>query len=161
MSDFAPFEFRPFEASDTGGLIEMIGECYQDYGETLELETLDADLPQILAAYGPPHAFQVLVAEARVIGSVALKRSSGPVELKRLFLKREFRGRGLGKKMTLWAFDWARHCGETRMHFWSDVLFEEAHALYRHLGADDTGTRRHLGGVNDCYEYYFTMKLGG
>ena len=49
--------------------------------------------------------------------------------------------------------------GMTRMMFWSDVLFETAHALYRHLGATQTGERRHLGGDNDVWEFGFELEL--
>jgi hypothetical protein len=61
--------------------------------------------------------------------------------------------------MTLWVFEHARACGLHTLHIWSDVLYEDAHALYRHLGAEDTRQRRLLGGVNDCYELYFRMSL--
>jgi putative acetyltransferase len=160
--DFAPLRLVPYAPEHEGGVIALLRACYAEYGQVLELDTLDADLLRISELYAPPtHAFHVLLDEGdRVVGTVCVKRT-GPDEgqLKRVFLEAGLRGRGLGKRLTLWAFAWARERGVQRMVFWSDVLFETAHALYEHLGARRTGERRHLGGRNECWEYGFVMEL--
>ena len=46
-----------------------------------------------------------------------------------------------------------------RVRFWSDVLYETAHRMYRRLGAEEPGLKRHLGGRNDVYELGFVMHL--
>ena len=96
----------------------------------------------------------------RLIGSVAFRSSeTGHAELKRVFLDSEYRGRGLGKKLSLWAFDAARESGIAVLDIWSDTLFETAHHLYRGLGAKETGQTRYLGGRNEVSEIHFEKEL--
>ncbi|MBU0754313.1 MAG: GNAT family N-acetyltransferase [Planctomycetes bacterium] len=159
--DFKPFRLIPFRKEHEKPLIELITGCYLEYGQRIELDTLDNDLLQVEAVYPPPeNTFQVLMDQEKLIGSVAVKRMKpGDLELKRVFLNPAYRGRGLGKKLSLWAHGWAGERGATLLHVWSDVLYETAHHLYRRLGARDTGQRRILGGVNDVAEYYFPWPI--
>jgi GNAT superfamily N-acetyltransferase len=161
LVSFEPLVLRPFRIDDEPAVIELIRVCYLEYGQKIELETLDDDLCRIPARYPWPNTFQVLEDPlSGVVGTVAVKvLNSMEVELKRVFLKSEFRGRGLGKGLTQWAMTYARDNGAGLMHIWSDVLFETAHHLYRGLGAEESGKKRHLGGANDVYEYYFAMAL--
>jgi len=168
--DFTPFRLVPFRREEhEAGLIALVAACYAEYGQEIELDTLDADLTAVPAAYPPPAcAFRVLLDGKRVVGSVAVKGAvpdagpdAGPegAELKRVFLDRGYRGRGLGKKLSLWAFAWARERGARTMTIWSDALYGTAHRLYRSLGALDTGRRRRLGGINEVEEIRFVMDL--
>ena len=159
--DFAPYTLRPFRPSDEAGVIALVAGCYAEYAEVIELDTLDADLLEIGRAYPDPDScFRVLVDGARIVGSVAIRsKDATEAELKRVFLERSLRGRGLGKKLTRWAFDWAAAHGFEIVHIWSDARYETAHALYRRLGAEETGVRRHLGGRNRCDEKYFLKRL--
>lgn len=165
MSDatkiFAPCRFVPFEPGHAEGVIAVIESCYAEYGEQIELETLDNDLHHIAEKYvGPGSTFRVLLDGDHVIGSTAVKRvGERECELKRVFLDRHYRGRGWGRAMSLWAINWAVAQGYRTMHIWSDVLYEGAHGLYRKLGARDTGERRFIGGVNECWERYFVLAL--
>ncbi len=161
--DFTPFEFVPFGKEHGPSLVSLVRDCYAEYGQVIELETLDADLLCIEEAYPPPRCtFQVLLDGGALIGSVAVKGvNPNEAELKRVFLDRRFRGRGLGKKLSLWAFQWAERQGIKVMNIWSDVLYETAHHLYRRLGAEDTGRRRPLGGRNNVEEFLFVMRWSG
>ncbi|MHC4941940.1 MAG: GNAT family N-acetyltransferase [Planctomycetota bacterium] len=159
--DFGSLELVPFTREHEDELITLITSCYAEYGQKIELDTLDNDLLQIEESYGRPGcSFRVLLDEGRLIGSVAIKRAEdGEAELKRVFLDEAYRGRGLGKKLSLWAHAWARGQGYRMMHVWSDVLYETAHHLYRGLGARDTKERRELGGMNDVAEFYFEWPI--
>lgn len=158
--DFEPFAFVPFRDVHTDGVIDLLRGCYAEYGQVLELDTLDDDLPRIEDRYPEPHVFRVLLDQGRVVGTVAVKLGRpGEAELKRVFLDPRLRGRGLGKRLSLWAIAWARENGCSLLHVWSDVLFETAHGLYRSLGGEDTGRRRALGGANDVEEFYFPIRL--
>ncbi|MGE3165856.1 MAG: GNAT family N-acetyltransferase [Planctomycetota bacterium] len=161
---FAPYELSPFEdARDRAGEIDLLTRCYAEYGQVIELDTLDEDLFEIERRYCPPaSAFWVLRDGPRLVGSVAVKGIDGSTaELKRVFLDAALRGRGLGKALSRWAIDWARDAGYTRLDIWSDVLYETAHRLYLGLGAHDTGETRELGGRNHVFERGFVLDLGG
>ncbi|MDP7033051.1 MAG: GNAT family N-acetyltransferase [Planctomycetota bacterium] len=159
--DFSPYRLTPFSPIHRDALIGLIARCYLEYGQVIELDTLDADLLDIESNYRPPeNTFQLLLDMDRVIGSVALQQKTpGLPELKRVFLDPEYRGRGLGKKLSRWAFEHAATRGATTLDIWSDTLFETAHHLYRGLGAKETGLTRSLGGRNEVSEQHFQMDL--
>jgi GNAT superfamily N-acetyltransferase len=159
--DFGNLELVPFGKEHERALVRLITSCYAEYGQKIELETLDSDLLHIEDHYlCPGSTFRVLLDGDELIGSVAVKRADdGEAELKRVFLDEAYRGRGLGKKLSLWAHAWAREQGYRMMHVWSDVLYETAHHLYRGLGAKDMKTRRDLGGENDVAEFYFQWPI--
>ncbi len=159
--DFTPYELLPFRKEQEEALIALVEKCYAEYGQKIELDTLDADLLRIDEAYPAPRSFfGVLLDKGKLVGSVAVKsKDDNKVELKRLFVDPARRKQGLGKKLSLWAFDWARERRWRAMTIWSDVLYETAHRLYRGLGAEETGQRRVLGGVNNVEELCFEMRL--
>lgn len=159
--DFSPFELVPFQPAHEKALIDLITSCYAEYGQKIELDTLDSDLLRIDEVYRPPGAcFRILLQGEEVVGSVAVKKADSPsAELKRLFVDPTCRGRGLGKKLSLWVYRHAARRGCRAVDVWSDVLYETAHSLYRGLGAVDTGQRRALGGENDVEEFYFLWKI--
>jgi putative acetyltransferase len=49
--------------------------------------------------------------------------------------------------------------GATRMFFWSDTRFTDAHRLYKKLGYTQTDQRRDLGDISNSSEYHFEKKL--
>ncbi|MBI3268850.1 MAG: GNAT family N-acetyltransferase [Planctomycetes bacterium] len=199
--DFAPLRLVPYERAREPEVVALLAACYAEYGQVVELDTLDADLLRIPEVYhGPEHGFWTLLDGKRLVGTVAVKgphevadaeagvgteaeapavnepgtgrkdggaggRTAPPshreAELKRVFLYASHRGRGLGKRLVLWAFEWARDRGYGPMHIWSDVTFLTAHQLYRRLGAEESGGRRYLGGRNKCEELHFLMRLSG
>lgn len=140
-------------------MVELLRAVYAEYGQVVELDTLDSDLLRIAEVYAAPNRFSVLLDGDRVVGTVALKwhTSGSRAELKRVFLDRSLRGRGLGRRLVETALAWARAGGAARLDVWSDELFHEAHRLYRKLGAVDTGQVRVLGGRNAIRERYFRL----
>ncbi len=159
--DFSPFELVPFDPSHEKALIDLIASCYAEYGQKIELDTLDSDLTRIEEVYQPPGSlFRVLLENKKLVGSVAVKHLDGPAaEIKRLFVNPACRGQGLGKKLSLWVYHCAASHGCQSVDIWSDVLYETAHSLYRGLGTEDTGRRRSLGGVNDVDEFHFIWRI--
>lgn len=169
-----------WDPSHDKGIRALLTRVYAEYGQVLELDTLDADLLRVADIYAPPSAFRVLAAPAVsdslgdgpdrgalgdvVLGTVACKVTAdvnGRVraELKRVFLDRSLRGQGEGYRLSLWAAEHARSAGAQTLDIWSDILFEDAHRLYMRMGAQDTGERRHLGGRNAVDERHFALKL--
>lgn len=165
----------PFEARHESGVIALLESVYAEYGQVLELETLDDDLPRIAERYREPNLFRVLLSGPRgaagqqtgvgtvagtVLGTVALKwHSAERAELKRVFLDRSLRGRRLGRRLVEWAVSRARAGGAEVLDIWTDVLFDDAHALYEKLGAEDTGELRALGGANEVRERHYVLRL--
>ena len=81
--------------------------------------------------------FLVLIDDGRVVGSGAIRRLSDDIcELKRMWFLRNYRGRGLGMKMTQMLLDFARKTGYKKVRL--DTVDEQKQAqalkLYKRLG---------------------------
>ena len=77
----------------------------------------------------------VLLREQKIIGFFALRPSgNNQIELKRLYLKADERGRGLGKYLLNMALKIAMESGDVRIHLETTSKFVEAVALYRKFG---------------------------
>ena len=101
--------------------------CFQGFEE--EVETLER-------MYGPPGGvFLILRAGERTAGCVALEDSGDKVcEMKRLFLRPEFRGRGLGRRCAEEIVRIAREVGYAALRLHTLPSMRAAIALYRSMG---------------------------
>lgn len=107
---------------------------------TFEPEGFDRDLRDITGHYGG--AFWVLLDDARVVGTVAaVPVESATVEMKRVYLHPEFRGRGLGRALLEHAMRWAAEAGHRTVVAWSDVRLIHSHPVYERLGFVRFGER--------------------
>jgi len=95
----------PFAPSHADGFRSLVTETLREFGFEPDPE-LDGDLVDPAATYV---ALWVSVDDDDVVGSVALRElGGGTVELKRMYLRPDQRGRGLGKELLALALDWAR-----------------------------------------------------
>jgi GNAT superfamily N-acetyltransferase len=95
----------PFEPAHADGFRSLVADTLREFGFEPDPE-LDRDLDDPAATYA---MLWVAVDEGEVVGSVALRDlGGGTVELKRMYLRPDQRGRGIGKELLALALAWAR-----------------------------------------------------
>jgi molybdopterin-guanine dinucleotide biosynthesis protein A/predicted GNAT family acetyltransferase len=132
-ADLARLELRivPFHPEHMAGFRSLVSQTLAEFGFTADPE-LDPDLADPDAIY---EAVWVAVRGERVVGSVALRRL-GPdaVQLKRMYLRPEERGRGLGRRLLDMALLWAREHGIRTISLDTSERMEAAQRLYEQYG---------------------------
>lgn len=156
---------RPLRRDDSGPLIALIGGVYAEYaGCVLDLPGIDADLPRMRDAIDEAGgAFWVVERDGEVVACVGWApravdgRPGG--ELKRLYVRADQRGSGIGQWLVLRVEEAARADGAEVIELWSDTRFLDAHRLYTRLGYRPTGETRELHDPSDTTEYRFVRDL--
>jgi putative acetyltransferase len=108
--------------------------CFQNFAQ--ELQTLPGD-------YAPPQGALLLArVDGRVAGCCALRALPqsdyvGAAEMKRLYVKPEFRGLGLGRQLAIAILDAARVAGHNCVLLDTLDDMEAARTLYEDLGFEE------------------------
>lgn len=115
---------------------ELFLEYAQSLGFSLCFQSFDQELAGLPGDYAPPEGRLLLAEyEGQLAGCVALhKLESGICEMKRLYLRSQFRGKGLGRALTMAVIAEARDIGYRRMRLDTvEPVMKGAVALYRML----------------------------
>jgi GNAT superfamily N-acetyltransferase len=116
---------------------ELFLEYAQSLGFSLCFQNFDRELAGLPGDYAPPEGRLLLVeCEGQLAGCVALhKLDSGVCEMKRLYLRPPFRGKGLGRALTERIIAEARQIGYRRMRLDTvEPVMKDAVAMYGKLG---------------------------
>jgi len=114
----------------------LLREYRDGLGEALCFHRFEAHLRELERIYAPPGgAFFLLREEGRAAGCAGLRDlGAGACELKRLYVRPEFRGRGLGRRCVEEVARAARGMGHGALRLVTVSIMREAIALYRSMG---------------------------
>jgi len=130
--------FRQAESpADIAHARELFLEYAQSLGFSLCFQNFDKELADLPGDYAPPSGRLLLAEyEGSLAGCVALhKLEEETCEMKRLYLRPQFRGRRLGRVLADRIITEARHIGYRRMRLDTiEPVMKDAVAMYRKLG---------------------------
>lgn len=152
------FTIRDYRPEDFPGVVSVIKSVYIDYNYRMDYNQFDRDLADIPATYQDAGgAFWVLDTGTEIVGTIGvIPTDAETCELRRLYLKRVYRGQGWGSRLIQRVIDWADSHGCRRISLWSDILFEPARHLYVKLGFTPTKKTRAIDPMNPTsVERYF------
>ena len=121
--------------------LEQVRKLWREYSLWLEVDlcfqNFEQELAELPGRYAPPEGRLLLaVSDDRLAGCIALRKiAEGTCEMKRLYVRSEFRGQGIGRQLTARLIEEARAIGYARMRL--DTLpskMKEAEAVYRSIG---------------------------
>lgn len=135
----AGFEIRAVEGDADLAMIRELFLEYQDWlGVYLCFQDFEAELAALPGIYAPPRGRLILVSDSddgRLVGCVALRPRDGErAEMKRLYVRPDWRRRGLGRHLTEICLTEARKAGYRELCLDTLAQLHAARALYRDMG---------------------------
>lgn len=123
--------------ADCEAVLELVFSVLSEYGLPVDPDGIDADMRDIEANYDSNGGvFYVLQdPDGSIVGSVALApMGDGSCELRKMYLARSRRGRGLGRLLLETAISEARRMNASRITLETATPLKEAVSLYRAYG---------------------------
>jgi GNAT superfamily N-acetyltransferase len=111
----------------------------------LDFQDIDSELDALDEEYGPPRG-RAFLAEigGDAVGCVGIKSFEPAIaELKRMYVRPDARGRGLGRVLATAALEAAAELGYQIVRLDTVAEMVEASAVYRRLGFVEIGAYRH------------------
>ncbi len=131
------WRLRPASNADSDVVRSLIRDVLGEYGLLCDTCGIDADLLDIERAYHQGGGrFDVLeTSEPAIVGTVGLLPiREGVCELRKLYLRPAWRGRGLGRRLLVHALQQARELGFGRMELETASVLTDAIRLYESFG---------------------------
>jgi ribosomal protein S18 acetylase RimI-like enzyme len=130
-----------FVQAETEEQFEEVRELWREYAAWLEVDlcfqNFEKELNELPGRYAPPQGRLLLaLSDEKLAGCIALREiGEGICEMKRLYVRPEFRGQRIGRELTTLLIEEARKIGYARMRL--DTLplkMKEAAIVYRSFG---------------------------
>ncbi len=128
-------------AKDLDDIRTLFGEYSTLVAEALCFQNFDQELAALPGAYAPPGGVLLIAREGNELaGCVALRELNAETgEMKRMFVRENFRGSGLGRRLAAEVIEAAKQRKYRRMVLDTLPKLATAIALYRDLGFRETG----------------------
>jgi putative acetyltransferase len=136
----AGFLIRPVAERDNGALTGLLRDVMEEFGAAGAGSSFhDPEVLDMAAAYaGPGAAYFVVESGGRLVGGGGVGPLAGGeprvCELRKMYLRPEARGRGLGRAVLARCLDVARQLGYQRMYLETRHTMRDARRLYERNG---------------------------
>ncbi len=120
----------------------LLEEYWNSFGFTPCFQNFGDELTGLPGAYASPGGrFALATSGGQLAGCIALRRvDADHAEAKRLYVRRAFRGLGLGRALMEWVMAEARAAGYREIVGDTISVMRDALALYDRMGFERTGT---------------------
>lgn len=142
------FRLRPAVAADSAAVRNLVFRVLREYGLVPSPADTDADLEDLEQSYSAAGGWFAVVeaADGQVVGCAGLLPVTGTaVELRKMYLAPDVRGRGLGRALLAAALQEAKRRGFGRVTLETATVLREAVRLY-----ESAGFRPRAGAVHAC-----------
>jgi carbonic anhydrase len=126
----------------------------------LEPKRLEKEMGELPGVYGPPEGLLLMATwsdETVACGGIR-RLEEGVCEIKRLYLRPAYRGKGIGRALAGSLIEGARSLGYRKIVLVTLPFMREAVSLYRSLGFRDCGAFRETGAEGALF---MELDLGG
>ena len=132
---------QPENAAEWDQVRELFREYWTSFGFSPCFQGFETEVAGLPGAYAPPGGALVLaLIDGQVAGCAALRRFDAQRgEAKRLYVRPQFRGRGVGRALLDWAIAEARGMGYREMVGDTIPQMAVALAMYDRAGFERTG----------------------
>ena len=130
-------EFKFITGQD---MIEDIKKLFLEYSQSLDIEltfqNFEEEFNALPGKYGPPSGTLILaLVDNKPAGCIALRKISGDIcEMKRLYVRNDYRGLGIGKKLITMLIDEAKKLKYNYMRLDTIPALKQAQRLYTAFG---------------------------
>lgn len=124
-------------------MIEEIKQLFLEYAQSLEIDlafqNFEEEFNTLPGKYGPPDGALILaLVNGKGAGCIALRKiSEGICEMKRLYIRDDYRGLGIGKKLINMVIEEARKLNYSFIRLDTLPSMQKAQELYRLFGFYD------------------------
>jgi ribosomal protein S18 acetylase RimI-like enzyme len=135
--------------AETTEHINYVRELFIEYGNSLSFnlcfQNFEEELKNLPGAYGPPAGSILLaIVGEKIAGCVALRKIDDSLcEMKRLYAKPAFRGKGIGRHLAEAIIEEAKKIGYKAMRLDTVSTMKEAISLYKTLGFQEIDSYRY------------------
>jgi putative acetyltransferase len=129
-----------FDNAKSGEALCIARDLFTEYASSLGFnlcfQNFDKELDGLPGEYAPPGGRLIIAMdEGKAVGCVALRKiEDGVCEMKRLYVRPAYRGKGIGKKLVEAIIEEAEKIGYIQMRLDTVPSMKEAIALYRLMG---------------------------
>lgn len=119
---------------------EHVGQMLQSYAQMLGIDfctgNIDKEIGELPGQYGPPRGLLLIATvDGQPAGCVGLRDLGDDIcEMKRLFIKPQFRGQGIGRQLATRLISEAMNLGYHTMRLDTLESMTAARALYKSMG---------------------------